>query len=855
VLFLSIGFAPLDTAVAASSPAEDLMKVLPDDVLGFVATSGGDSLEADFEKSILGRMWYDPGVKTFRDSVKTELLTKLEQEMGESDAGETINTVESMVKLVLSRPIILGAAQKPADEGPPVYGFAILDARQRKDELVSGLSKLESFADDGDIVDITVGSAKMHAPSDADDVPVYWGWVGNRFVIGLNDSQGLAIKNLSSPRPTVPGCLKSVQGNGDALAAYCNVQGVIGVVKAVLSEEATPEDMNLVVTALKQLGLDNIEGAGARVGFAGPDMVSNSLLEMPAPRTGLFANLKPIDMSMFDMVDAGAMNASALNCDLGGIYDTVLGTIKTVAGEDFAEVEQGIAEIEAELKIKIRRGLLESLSGEVVFYSLGGGGSVLSPMGGFVIIAGLDDARLWEETMTRLGEYAAEKSEGMVQVSSQVQDGRTVHTWAVMPLAMAQIMPTWTIVGDNVVIGSSPMVCTRAVEQAGSGTNSIRGTEGFKKVTAGLPANLISLRYSDSKLQLTQLMTGLQQVWPMATMFATKAELKLPMILPNLSHIIEDVGPSSQYSWFDDRGMHFRYRGTGIEPSLGGVAGVAFGMGVLMPALGRARQQARGVASMSNLKNLGLATIMYADDHDGKLPENFEQMWEYYKNSKLLESPQKPVGFDGPSYIYVKGHSRKVKSPHRQIVIYENPEYLRDNIPALFLDGHVETMKRHRFVEALEATYKQLGREMPTISRKTTAEPLDRNSWATVNNEGGTTWQDAKAITKNTWLISSFVERNDERWYRLNVSADVTYSFSLDDEFGSGKYTADPEIKIYEQKVDESTRVISENRNSFYHAPLEYRPRNSGTVYIRITSDNPGNTSFAFGFTELPGVG
>jgi prepilin-type processing-associated H-X9-DG protein len=282
--------------------------------------------------------------------------------------------------------------------------------------------------------------------------------------------------------------------------------------------------------------------------------------------------------------------------------------------------------------------------------------------------------------------------------------------------------------------------------------------------------------------------------------------------------------------------MHFRYRGTGIEPSLGGVAGVAFGMGVLMPALGRARQQARGVVSMSNLKNLGLATIMYADDHDGKLPENFEQMWEYYKNSKLLDS-------------------RKVKSPHRQIVIYENPEYLRDNIPALFLDGHVETMKRHRFVEALEATYKQLGREMPTISRRTTAAPLDRNSWATVNNEGGETWQDAKEITKNTWLISNFVERNDERWYRLNVSADVTYSFSLDDEFGSGKYTADPEIKIYEQKVDESTRVISENRNSFYHAPLEYRPRNSGTVYIRITSDNPGNTSFAFGFTELPGVG
>jgi len=106
---------------------------------------------------------------------------------------------------------------------------------------------------------------------------------------------------------------------------------------------------------------------------------------------------------------------------------------------------------------------------------------------------------------------------------------------------------------------------------------------------------------------------------------------------------------------------------------------------------------------------------MYADDHDGRFAESIEQMREYYGNSKILESPQRPAGFDGPSYIYVKGHSLDAKSPYRQIVIYENPEYLRDNIPALFLDGHVERMTRDRFVDAIEATYKQLGREMPEI--------------------------------------------------------------------------------------------------------------------------------------------
>ena len=703
------------TAFAQTSPAEELTRVLPDDVLGFVATSGGESLKAGFEKSILGRVWNDPGLQAFAKSIEQAVMPKIEQEIDDPEAADTIKDVLGYAKLALGRPIAVGAARKQGGEGPPVFGFVILNAGPHKAEIASALGKLESLAGEGDIVDVTVGGLKMHGHRQADEVSLYWGWVGSYLVVAVNDSEGLALEHLSAPRTTTPAYLRTVPGTDDAIVVHYDIKAITSIVTVLIQSEDSPVPAGLVTSVLQQLGLSNIKAITARAGFAGPDVVSNSLVEMPAPRTGLFANLKPINMSMFDMVDAGAMNATAVNCDPGGMYDTVLGAIKTAAGEDFAEVEQGIAAVESQLKFKIRQGLLESLSGEMVFYSLPSGMSTQSPMGGFVFIAGLKDAGLWEQTLGAIGEFAAAKSGGMVQVSSQELDGRTVHTWAIMPLAMAQIMPTWTVVGDRAVIASSPAILSGAVEQISSGTKSIRSTEGFRTATAELPANLISLRYSDSKLQFTQLMTALQQFWPMATMFATRAELKLPMILPNLSHIAEDMGPSSQYSWFDDRGLRSRYRGPGLEPSLGAVAGGAIGAGVLMPALARARQQARHVVSMSNLKQLGLATIMYADDHDGKFPESFEQMREYYRDSKILESPQKPAGFDGPSYIYVKGHSRAAKSPATQVVIYENPEYLRDNIPAVFLDGHVERMTQARFVEALEATYKQLGREMPEV--------------------------------------------------------------------------------------------------------------------------------------------
>lgn len=97
------------------------------------------------------------------------------------------------------------------------------------------------------------------------------------------------------------------------------------------------------------------------------------------------------------------------------------------------------------------------------------------------------------------------------------------------------------------------------------------------------------------------------------------------------------------------------------------------------------------------------------------LPDSIEQAEKYYRNSRVLESPLKPDDFDGPSYIYVTGHSLAAESPFKQVLVYENPGYLRDKIAVLFLDGHVEVMTRDRFAEIIGATCKQLGREMPEI--------------------------------------------------------------------------------------------------------------------------------------------
>jgi len=143
----------------------------------------------------------------------------------------------------------------------------------------------------------------------------------------------------------------------------------------------------------------------------------------------------------------------------------------------------------------------------------------------------------------------------------------------------------------------------------------------------------------------------------------------------------------------------------------------------LQPAFAKSRDQAKQVTSAANLKQIGLALAMYAEDHDGKFPADLQQLITPYlgdakRAKKVLTSPRKPKWFEGPNYIYIDGQSANIKSVADYIVVYENPEFCRDKINALFLDFHVEAMKPARFLRALEATYKRLSREIPEIKFK-----------------------------------------------------------------------------------------------------------------------------------------
>ena len=162
------------------------------------------------------------------------------------------------------------------------------------------------------------------------------------------------------------------------------------------------------------------------------------------------------------------------------------------------------------------------------------------------------------------------------------------------------------------------------------------------------------------------------------------------------------------------------------DPSVGGkglaIAGISIGgasvllflcaFSVLLPALSRAREQANRIRCASNLRQIGMAAMMYANENKGQYPPDFQTLLRTQDlTSDVFVCPStthtRAQGADakqqaqnltaGPhlSYIYA-GRDLTARSPLNAIVAYEvGDNHDRGRGPnaganVLFIDGRVE---------------------------------------------------------------------------------------------------------------------------------------------------------------------
>ncbi|MHC4927795.1 MAG: H-X9-DG-CTERM domain-containing protein [Planctomycetota bacterium] len=307
--------------------------------------------------------------------------------------------------------------------------------------------------------------------------------------------------------------------------------------------------------------------------------------------------------------------------DMMLLYDMILENMDMCDIDD--DVEQQIAEVEKMIGVKIQDELLDSLEGTFMGYLLPAYSSpeLLAP--GYVITARLDDVDQFKKCMTSLEAYVKSiVPAGQLQITSQVtEDDKVVHIWAISFAAMMQVIPAWAIEDDMLVIATHPNIVKKVVQRidGGAGETLISRPE-FANALGLIPDDTFAMNLTDSKAQARQLMSMLQQYWPMLNMGLASEGIQLPIMLPSIEKYIEQMEPGYSYIQKAPDRIAFHYEGTGLEATSGGIAGGAAGLAILMPALSRTKRIAERVVCGTNLKGLATALIVYANDYDDILP-------------------------------------------------------------------------------------------------------------------------------------------------------------------------------------------------------------------------------------------
>lgn len=710
------------------SVAEKVSSRLPDDTLAFIASSGMERLKPAFDQSSFGQIWNDPDVQSFYIQIRDLILAAIRKDIADSDtqAEEEITWICDLAKEVIQSPLAVGMIEVPARNSPDMpFGFIfVIDAAKRKDKLQPLIDQFEQEAGKNEttIIDTKIGDIPLKTVEDS-DIPVAWGWVQNYFVFLINADSPNALKNLKTPL-TKANPLSRLPGNGDLLAAYCDFQKVGALVSRSMESEGDTDTLSTIRKVMDVLGLRKTQSLTLRAGFSGKDLIVDKWFNIPAPQTGIFTAVKPVDRKLFARTDARSMTTMAWNVDLGVLYDVVIKTIETAMGneQDTQEMHKAIDDFETQTGIQIRKGLLASLDGTMMVQAYPSLVMTEVPAGGFALVAGMKDADLFEQQIKSLIErFGKDLKPDMLQIrSGKLETGQT-QTFLINPtMSMMQIVPNWVISDNRLILTTNPNLTTILLKQHASDKPafaSLGDDKAFQTLTAKLPADTAFIRYSDMAVSSKQGYQQLQQFWPMMSGIASGQGITLPTMLPDIQEQLSGLNKSVAYGYLDKEGLHAHYQGSGLEATTGSVAGGAAALAILMPALNKTKTIAQRVVAGTNLKGIGTACHVYANDHQDKFPPNLEVLIEECDVSpKSLESPRKPKDHSGPSFIYIAGQS--VSNPPTNILAYEDPSFVKDGmINVLFVDGHSEAMKMEPFQEALKKTCEQLGRPMPDESK------------------------------------------------------------------------------------------------------------------------------------------
>lgn len=384
-----------------------------------------------------------------------------------------------------------------------------------------------------------------------------------------------------------------------------------------------------ILEIMEALGVHNLDAIAGISGYKGRSLWSETYVEAASPRTGLLSLMdsEPITLADLPPLPFGMDGFSASSIDSAKLYDVVLDIAYAAEGmgppEAVGTVDNALATIEDTLGFDLKSGVFEHLGNVACIY-----GDQRQSFGlGMGLVVEVDNGDALQQSLEAMMALVQQEARGEFVVRHVEKHG---HEMTLMEIGRGIFNPTFCIDGKWMCIGLMPQTVEAFLLRTDGELTVWEPTSSYQAGFDELPDEFTSISSVDPRKTYRALAGIAPIAYSMLMVFLREErvlppDVELPFTaadLPCAEYVARPLYPNISVTVVDDGGMRQISRSSAPAiPILGeisggsGVAAVAIGTALLLPAIQQAREAARRAQSTNNLRQIGLAMHNYADTY------------------------------------------------------------------------------------------------------------------------------------------------------------------------------------------------------------------------------------------------
>ena len=367
------GGIPVPISIPPLPENQKFQSAAPEAPILYVSWAGTAEANRD-SKNRTEKLFAEPQVRQMMHKLVTAITKGIEQEMRHEDPGAAKATT-ALLKAAYYRPGMAYLSRFEADQqgGFKVDGALMMDAGQNVEQMTQSIKTLLALMPKAEVNAQAIGPFKP-LPTPQGAPVVRWGVSGSTIVFTLGDREPKrlveALKNGKEPK-WMTALKKSADIERRALIGRVDLAAAIKMATELGKQD---RDFREFTKFLKAVGADSLQSISLVSGLGAEGYVERMVIDTGNQKpTGLMKLMAgtPIAAAQIRHVPKDAYFMNAFNMDLKVAYDELRNAMKSIDANALSQFDAGVADLEQNLGVKFKKGVLDHLGPTWTIYNSG----------------------------------------------------------------------------------------------------------------------------------------------------------------------------------------------------------------------------------------------------------------------------------------------------------------------------------------------------------------------------------------------------------------------------------------------------------------------------------------------------